>query len=100
MIDPSGSPVRAEVGQPAVNNSPAGDVMVGCGESEMIGLHAVTTTLAAHRRATSCLVRRVTADTQRATPAGRQSLAGPEQLRSTATNDQKETAREEEDRRV
>ena len=95
-----GVPTRAEGGQPAVNDLPASDVMVGCGEAVMIGISAVTTALTAHRRATSCLVRRVTADTQRAAPAGRHGLADPEQPRSRARSHQKETAREEEGRRV
>jgi hypothetical protein len=64
----------AEVGELAVNDSPAGDVVVGCGEAVMIGLSVVATALTAHRRATSCFVRRVTADTQRATAAGRHQL--------------------------
>ncbi len=64
----------AEVGELAVNDSPAGDVMVGCGEAVMKGLSVVVTALTAHRRATSCFVRRVTADTQRATPTVRHQV--------------------------
>jgi hypothetical protein len=90
---------RAEVGQPAVNDSPAGDVMVGCEEAATRGLSTVASAPTAHRGATSWLVRRVTADRQRATPAGRHSLVGPEHPRSRAMSHQKETAREE-DRRV
>jgi hypothetical protein len=66
-----GGPARAEVGQPAADDSPAGDMMVGCGEAVKMGFSAVTRALTAHRGATSCLVRRVKADTQRATPVGR-----------------------------
>src|SRR5687767_1638184 len=98
-FNPRGVPTWAEAEQPAVNDSPAGDVMIGCGEAVTIGLNMAITALSADRRATSYLVRRVTADTQRTTPAGRNSLVDPAQPMSRAMSHQKETAREE-DRRV